>query len=168
VLNLSVIFNKHLPMKKGFTLIELLIVIAIIAALATMFMSTFPNSQKRGRDAIRRSDIKQYQTALELYANRNSSGSYPVQLTAMDPSGSSFCGTTLALPACPSDPKTGQSVCSGGSCRYNYVSSAGGSAYALWVRMEAPTIVGQYNFVLCSSGVTKETSSTPNSGTVCP
>jgi len=44
--------------KKGFTLIELLVVISIRA-------------RKKGRDAKRVGDIKQIQTALELYFNDN-------------------------------------------------------------------------------------------------
>ncbi len=60
----------------GFTLVELLIVIAVLGVLATIGIMTFPAAQKRARDTRRRSDLKQYQTALELYANRNNSFFY--------------------------------------------------------------------------------------------
>jgi len=51
---------------KGFTLIELLVVIAIIAILSTVVMAGLNSARQKGRDAKRLSDIKQFQTALEL------------------------------------------------------------------------------------------------------
>lgn len=54
-------------MKKGFTLIELLVVIAIIALLSTLAVVALGSAREKARDAKRLSDIKQVQTALELY-----------------------------------------------------------------------------------------------------
>lgn len=54
---------------KGFTLIELLVVIAIIGLLATLAVVALNNARQKSRDAKRVSDIKQIQTALELYYN---------------------------------------------------------------------------------------------------
>ncbi len=65
--------------KKGFTLIELLVVIAIIGLLATLSVVALNNARERARDSRRVSDIKQIQTALELYYNENDK--YPVQTT---------------------------------------------------------------------------------------
>ncbi len=53
--------------RKGFTLIELLVVIAIIGLLATLAVVALNNARAKSRDAKRVSDIKQIQTALELY-----------------------------------------------------------------------------------------------------
>ncbi len=53
--------------KKGFTLIELLVVIAIIGLLSTLSVVALNNARQKSRDAKRVSDIKQVQTALELY-----------------------------------------------------------------------------------------------------
>ena len=61
---------------KGFTLIELLVVIAIIGLLSTLSIVALNNARARARDARRLSDIKQMQTALELYYNDN--GIYPL------------------------------------------------------------------------------------------
>jgi general secretion pathway protein G len=54
-------------MKKGFTLIELLVVIAIIALLSTLAVVALGSAREKARDAKRLSDLKQIQTALELY-----------------------------------------------------------------------------------------------------
>lgn len=61
--------------QKGFTLIELLIVIAIIGILASLLMVNFIGVRQRARDAQRKGDIRQIQSALELY--RSDAGSYP-------------------------------------------------------------------------------------------
>jgi type II secretion system protein G len=61
--------------KKGFTLIELLVVIAIIGLLSTLAVVSLNNARAKSRDAKRVADIKQVQTALELYYTENSN--YP-------------------------------------------------------------------------------------------
>ena len=61
--------------KKGFTLIELLVVVAIIGLLATLSIVALNNARARARDAKRVADVKQIQTALELYYNDQ--GAYP-------------------------------------------------------------------------------------------
>lgn len=53
--------------KKGFTLIELLVVVAIIGLLSTMAVVALNGARKKSRDAIRVADVKQIQTALEMY-----------------------------------------------------------------------------------------------------
>jgi prepilin-type N-terminal cleavage/methylation domain-containing protein len=69
--------------KKGFTLIELLVVIAIIGLLSTLAVVALNNARQKSRDAKRVADVKQMQTALELYYN-DCSG-YPVQAAANAP-----------------------------------------------------------------------------------
>jgi len=54
---------------KGFTLIELLVVISIIGILSTLAVVSLNNARLKARDTKRVSDIKQIQTALELYAS---------------------------------------------------------------------------------------------------
>ncbi len=64
--------NKNKRFKNlltGFTLIELLVVIAIIGLLSTLAVIALDSAREKSRDAKRVTDIKQMQTALELYFN---------------------------------------------------------------------------------------------------
>ena len=61
--------------RQGFTLIELLVVIAIIALLSTLAVVALGSTRKKANDAKRLSDIKQIQTALELFYTEHQS--YP-------------------------------------------------------------------------------------------
>lgn len=67
--------------RKGFTLIELLVVIAIIGLLSTLAVVALNSAREKARDAKRVADIKQLQTALELYYNDNQA--YPVEAVAI-------------------------------------------------------------------------------------
>lgn len=53
--------------RQGFTLIELLVVIAIIGLLSTLAVVALGSARAKARDSKRLSDLKQIQTALELY-----------------------------------------------------------------------------------------------------
>ncbi len=68
-------FTRKTSSNKGFTLIELLVVIAIIGLLASIVLVSLGNARKKGRNAKRAADLKQVQTALELYYNDNNA--YP-------------------------------------------------------------------------------------------
>ncbi len=143
---------------RGFTLIELLIVIAVIGALSSIVIITFPAAQKRARDSQRKSDIKQYQTSLESYANKND-GSY------FDTSGSQditdYCLATyldLSGAACVDDPQ-GANL---------YQINSVNTEYTIWNRLEMPNSSGQtLYFAACSTGVSGERTSVPGSST-CP
>ena len=69
--------------KKGFTLIELLVVIAIIGLLSTLSILALNSARARARDAKRISDVRQIQTALEMYYNENND--YPASTTSLAP-----------------------------------------------------------------------------------
>ena len=138
--------------QKGFTLIELIIVMVVLAALATIALVTYPASQRKARDAQRQSDIKQYQTAIEVYASGNS-GSYPVSSGNI----SGLC-SQLTVSACPDDPLSSQS--------YGHSSTA--TEYMLWAQMEYPDINGDPQwFVTCSTGEVGYISNTAPSGSSC-
>jgi general secretion pathway protein G len=91
----------------GFTLIELLIVIALLGVLASSLIVLInPVAQfQRARDAQRKADIRQIQSALEMY--RSDVGEYP--LTAAGPTcGGAFTNAGITyLAKVPCDPKGG-------------------------------------------------------------
>ncbi len=60
----------------GFTLIELLIVVAIIGILSSFAIYSFQNSQQKGRDAKRKSDLQLVKKALEHAKNDCLGASY--------------------------------------------------------------------------------------------
>jgi len=99
--------------KKGFTLIELLVVIAIIGLLSTLSVLALNSARAKARDAKRISDVKQLQTALEMYYNDNND--YPATLASTSPT---------YIKSVPTPP----SVIDGSSCpatqdEYTYVRS---------------------------------------------
>jgi len=124
--------------KKGFTLIELLVVIAIIGLLSTLAVVALGSAREKARDSVRLSDLKQTQTALELFYTDNNA--YPTTTASGIVLGSSsaacsndasgFTTTGCATPymgIVPSDPLATQD--------YTYVSTAG-TEYSIAATLE--------------------------------
>lgn len=126
----------------GFTLIELLVVMAILGILIMVGFANFRSSQKRGRDAKRKSDLEQIQRALEMY--HNDYGFYPlsdngyIQIettnfnwgevlkdTHLDSNNQEI--GTVYMKELPSDPVANQTYC--------YL-SADGSSYIIYAKLE--------------------------------
>jgi prepilin-type N-terminal cleavage/methylation domain-containing protein len=154
--------------KKGFTMIELLVVIAIIGILASLALISFSGSQKQARDSQRKSDLKQYQNALELFANQNN-GLYPSRTDISGASASTTLCDDLAISTCPEDPRNADDA----SFIYKYQSNGTGAgaadatSYVLWGKLENVSTTTYW--VLCSTGVVgKVTSGIPPTGGVCP
>ncbi|MBI4078675.1 MAG: prepilin-type N-terminal cleavage/methylation domain-containing protein [Candidatus Levybacteria bacterium] len=80
--------NFKFQISKGFTLIELLVVISIIGILTSIVAVNLQVVRQRTRDAQRKSDLKQIQSALELI--RADHGCYP----------NSLCSGANSFPAC--------------------------------------------------------------------
>lgn len=64
--------------QKGFTLLEILVVISIIGILVALGTAAFSTTQKKSRDARRKSDIKAVQNGFEQYHAKNNA--YPTTL----------------------------------------------------------------------------------------
>lgn len=149
--------------KKGFTLVELLVVIAIIGILAAVGITALSGARSKARDAKRVADIKQVQSALELYFNDKAG--YPAAATALALGSSSasilcsgetttgFLGTMCTgaptatyMGLVPKDPQSTGTACVvagdppaiAGPCDYAYTSTDVNS-YQIYFWLEAPT-----------------------------
>ncbi len=122
--------------KKGFTLIELLIVVAIISILAGIVLVGLRPSLNTARDARRIAEIKQIQTGLQLYYNRN--GVYPDSLQDVLDS-----GVVTAMPLL--DP---------GQAPYGYAKDAATGGYILGTIFEEPNSKSTQNQVTTGSAGT--------------
>jgi prepilin-type N-terminal cleavage/methylation domain-containing protein len=100
--------------ENAFTLVELLVVIAVLGILSTIGLVAFNSSQVRGRDATRKSDLRQIANALELYYNDY--GYYPEDFTEVG-SVELGKGTIVGCPVEPGD--TGlKEACSWGAGQF--------------------------------------------------
>ena len=115
-------FGMTRGITSGFTLIELLVAIGIIGILASFLLANFVGVRQRARDGVRKSDLRQIQSALELY--RSDKGGYP---TSGSSSGNfpTVCGSqfddgastpAIYMKKIPCDP-------SGGTAIYTYIPS---------------------------------------------
>jgi type II secretion system protein G len=97
---------KFTKTNKGFTLIELMVVIAIIAILSGIIITSLTQSKSKSRDAERVSDLNQIQLALEQYFDR--CGQYPADIYSATPASCSS-GVSFAdyISKVPKDPSTG-------------------------------------------------------------
>ena len=153
---------------KGFTLIELLVVISIIGILATLVAANLNSARSRARDAERKSDLKNVETAMRLYFNDK--GVYPASdgsgnILGCGLNGTSICtwgspwvtggntcsdmGVTCYMQSLPSDPLPGQN--------YKYELGSGGDTFIMTACLENAsdaqgiTTVGTSYNSLCST-----------------
>lgn len=130
----------------GFTLIELLVVIAIIGLLASVVLVALNGARAKARDAKRIADLRQLQTALELYYNDNNN-QYPAACGAVS-NGAYAAAWPNLIPSTyisrmPIDPintvgQYGYYYCSGykpnGNC--GYTNTGLGNNYMIATRLE--------------------------------
>ena len=118
--------------KKGFTLIELLVVIAIIGLLSTLAVVSLNNARAKSRDAKRIADVKQMQTAYELFYNDCSE--YP---STGAPADNNNCPTSPAvtlgtfMATMPSAPTPADGNCTPATNDYTYLAGTNNATYTL-------------------------------------
>ena len=111
--------------KKGFTLIELLVAISIIGVLSSFLLANFVGVRQRTRDGVRKSDLRQIQSALELY--RSDQSTYPN--SPLPTCGSSLtAGKTTYMQKIPCDSST--------SASYTYSVGSGNTTYSIFACLE--------------------------------
>lgn len=125
---------------KGFTLVELLVVMAILAVLVTLIAGGFRTAQMRGRDAKRKSDLKEIANSLELYFSDHdeypsSSGGRVVGCPATTGScvwgsGEFTDGQTVYFKEMPADPSS--------SLNYYYRAFSNDQKFQLYAHLENP------------------------------
>jgi type II secretion system protein G len=129
------------PAASGFTLIELLVVVAIIGMLASVILASLNNARGKARDARRQADIRNIQTALELYFNDHNA--YPAcTLPSNDLTGSKATMTCLSAALAPTYMASVPNDPNYPNASYTYdnwclVPSGGGTQYyRLWASAE--------------------------------
>jgi prepilin-type N-terminal cleavage/methylation domain-containing protein len=131
--------------KHGFTLVELLVVMSILGVLVAIIAGNFRSAQIRGRDAQRKSDLKQLSESLELFyadygkyppesAGRIAACAYNPTLGTGTPcvwgSGSFTDNKTVYFKIMPSSPSSDSTYL------YRLVPSGLGQKYQLFARLE--------------------------------
>jgi type IV pilus assembly protein PilE len=109
------IFNFQFLNNSAFTLLEMLVVIGIISVIVSMGFVSYSTSQKKARDAKRKTDLKAIQSAFEQYYSI-CGYKYPSSVPA---SGSKLTATTTNCPVSsnvdlitmPADPLGGSYSC---------------------------------------------------------
>lgn len=102
----------------------MLVVVGIIAVLVSLSIASFSTAQKKARDAVRKSDLKTIQAALEqyysvcgyTYPNPAVGNLVPTEIKCADP-------LTTISSEIPTDPKSGS--------RYTMTSSVNGGDYTI-------------------------------------
>lgn len=116
---------------QGFTLIELLVVISIIAIVSLIATTALFNARAKSRDAKRVGNIRQIQTALDMFYNDR--GRYPTsdEWASGKISATSTNGTTTYMQVIPLAPTPADGTCDTADNEYDYTQRSNGSSYTI-------------------------------------
>jgi len=117
--------------KKAFTLIELLVAIAIIGILATVSIISLSNARAKSRDAKRAGDMKQVQTALELFFNDNNRYPTAEEFELGSIFSTSTAGTSTYLQIIPTAPTPVDGICTSNQNNFYYAQTDNGNSYTI-------------------------------------
>ncbi|MEI7620050.1 MAG: FISUMP domain-containing protein [Candidatus Falkowbacteria bacterium] len=115
----------------AFTLIELLVVIAIIGILATISVLALSNARAKSRDAKRAGDMKQIQTALELFFNDNNRYPTTEEWSEGKIYSTSTGVTSTYMQVIPNAPTPADEGCTNSQNVINYTPINDGTSYAI-------------------------------------
>lgn len=108
--------------KNAFTLLEILVVISIIGILVALGTAAFSTTQKKGRDARRKADIKALQNGFEQFHAKTNA--YPISSVEAN-------DTTIFPAGLPEDPKnSGENI---------YSLNFGADAFCVCALLESST-----------------------------
>ena len=121
---------------RGFTILELLVVVAIIGLLTALVLISTTTARTKSRDARRLQDLREIETALNLYYQAN--GQFPTSVSSTTITGSDTFSTALTsggfMPTVSTDPQHPTNT-------YQYI-SANGTGYYLQFCLESDSIEG--------------------------
>jgi len=120
--------------RQAFTLIELLIVIALIAIISGIGITSYSGLQQRGRDAQRVNDLNQIKIALNTYYNAQNPAAYVAAASKITIDGSSDALSSALEPNyikdMPVDPNNS------GNLVYKYQSFNNAANFTLYATFE--------------------------------
>lgn len=117
--------------KKAFTLIELLVVIAIIGILATISVLALNNARAKSRDAKRVGNMKQVQTALELFFNDKQRYPTAEEWNTGKIYSTTTNSTSTYMQIIPVAPTPNDGNCTTDQNAINYIPTSDGASYSI-------------------------------------
>jgi len=117
--------------KRAFTLIELLVVIAIIGILANISVIALQNARAKSRDAKRAGDMKQVQTALELFFNDKNRYPTVEEFNSGSIFSTSTGSTSTYMQIIPSAPTPADGSCTSDQNAMTYIQNENGNSYTI-------------------------------------